>query len=72
MDPTIQRNLVQTHIAGLEAEAAAERLARSARAPDPRPSVRAAVGRRLVALGTAIAPVAREEPCPDTGAGQPA
>jgi hypothetical protein len=72
MDPTIQRNLVDTHIAGLEAEAAAERLARTARATEPRPSVRAAVGRRLIAVGTAIAPAPPDEPCPDTGAGQPA
>ena len=72
MDPTIQRNLVHTHIASLEAEAAAERLVRASRAADPRRSVRAAVGRRLITIGTAIAPASRDEPCPDTGAGQPA
>jgi len=72
MDPTIQRNLVHTHIADLQAEAAAERLVRTARATDPRSSLRTAVGRRLVAIGTAIAPAQLDEPCPETGAGQPA
>lgn len=71
-NPTIQRNLVNTHIAGLEAEAAAERLARSGRAPDGRPPVRSAVGRRMIAVGTAIASAPLDEPSPDTGAGQPA
>lgn len=72
MDPTIQRNLVNTHIAGLEAEAAAEHLVRTSRATDPRRSMRAAIGRGLIAIGTAIAAKPVEEPRPDTGAGTPA
>lgn len=72
MDPTIQRNLVHTHIADLQAEAAAERLVRATRAALPRPSVRIVIGRRLIAIGTAIAPAPLDERCADTGAGQPA
>jgi hypothetical protein len=67
MDPTAQRILVHSHIATLEAEAAAERLARSARADDPRVSVRAALGRGLIAAGRTIAPPV-EDPCPEVGA----
>ncbi len=62
MDPTVQRNLVQSHIAALTAEAAAERLAVAARANDPTPSVRAALGHRLIAIGAAIAASPVEEP----------
>lgn len=72
MDPTVQNNLVNSHIAALEAEAAAERLSVAAHADDARPSVRAALGRRLIAIGMAIAPTPVDEPCPDTGAGNPA
>lgn len=72
MDPTVQRNLVHSHIAALEAEAAAERMAVRARAGDPRPSVRAALGRRLIAIGASIAATPVDEPCPDPGAGHPA
>jgi hypothetical protein len=69
MDPTVQRNLVHSHIAALTAEAAAERLAVAARQGDAKPSVRAALGHRLVAIGAAIAAMPVDEPCPDTGAG---
>ncbi len=72
MDPTVQRNLVHTHIADLQAEAATERLVRATRAALPRPSVRTVVGHRLIAIGTAMASAPLDEPCPDTGAGQPA
>jgi hypothetical protein len=68
MDPTVQRNLVHFHIATLEAEAAAERLALASRAGDSKTSVRTALGHRLIALGTAIAATAVDEPSPDTGA----
>lgn len=68
MNPNLQRTLVESHIAGLQAEAAAERLALAAHANDPRPSVRTALGHRLIALGTAIAATAVDEPSPDTGA----
>jgi hypothetical protein len=72
MDPTMQNNLVNSHIAELQAEAAAERLAVAAHVNDPKPSVRAALGRRLIAVGAAIAASSVEEPCPDAGAGTPA
>ncbi|MDQ2966581.1 MAG: hypothetical protein M3R57_12120 [Chloroflexota bacterium] len=72
MDPAIQQNLVNTHIAGLEAEAAAERLALAARVHHPKPSRRAALGQRLIAIGEATAATPVDEPCPDTGAGNPA
>lgn len=68
MDPTAQRILVHSHIAALEAEAAAERLARGARAAESKPSIRAALGRGLIAIGSAIAPSPVDEPCPDIGA----
>jgi hypothetical protein len=69
MDPTVQRNLVNSHIAALEAEAAAQRLAAAAHVNDPKPSIRAALGRRLIAIGAAIATTPVDEPCPDAGAG---
>jgi hypothetical protein len=72
MDPTLQNTLVNSHIAALEAEAAAERLAVAAHVNDPKPSVRAALGRRLIAIGAAIAATPVDEPCPDAGAGNPA
>jgi hypothetical protein len=72
MDPTVQRNLVHSHIAALTAEAAAERLALAVRQSDPKPSVRAALGHWLIAIGAAIAATPVEEPCPDTGAAHPA
>ena len=72
MDPTVQNNLVNSHIAALEAEAAAERLAVAAHVNDPKPSVRAALGRRLIALGALVAATPVDEPCPDAGAGNPA
>ena len=62
-----QRILVQSHISALEAEAAAERLGLAARANHPKkPSVRAALGRGLIAAGAAIAsrPIV-DDPCPD-------
>jgi len=68
MDPMAQRILVHSHIAALEAEAAAERLARAARATGPKPSLRAALGRGLIAIGTAIAPISVDDPRPDAGA----
>lgn len=69
MDPTVQNNLVNSHIAALEAEAAAERLAVAAHNNEPKPSVRTALGRRLIAIGAAIAATPVDEPHPDTGAG---
>lgn len=72
MDPTVQNNLVNSHIAALEAEAAAERLAAAAHVNDARPSVRAVLGRGLIAIGAAIAATPVDDPCPDTGAGNPA
>lgn len=69
-----QRILVQSHISALEAEAAAERLGLAARANHPKkPSVRAALGRRLIAVGAAIAsgPIV-DDPCPDAEAAHPA
>jgi hypothetical protein len=73
MDPTVQRNLVNSHIAALEAEAAAQRLAATAHVNDPKPSIREALGRRLIAIGAAIAttPIV-DDPCADAGAGNPA
>jgi hypothetical protein len=69
MDPTMQSNLVNSRIAALEAEAAAERLAAAAHVNDPKPSVRAALGRRLIAIGAAIAsPPIIDDPCADAGA----
>jgi hypothetical protein len=57
-----QDRLVRDHIAELRAEAAGERVARSLRAfaadvqpGDRRPGVRAALGRALIVLGSAIA-----------------
>lgn len=75
MDPTAQRILVHSHMAALEAEAAGERLARAARAArtnDAKPSVRAALGRRLISVGRVIAATPAEEPCPEAGAGHSA
>ena len=63
MDPTLQRSLVNLHIAALEAEAAAERLAAAAHVNNPRPSVRAALGRRMIAVGAAIAATPVDDPC---------
>jgi len=62
MDPTVQNNLVNSHIAALEAEAAAERLAVAAHTNEPKPSVRTALGRRLIAIGAAIAATPVDEP----------
>jgi hypothetical protein len=63
-----QDQLVRDHIAALHAEAAEERLARSARghpadAPPGlrRPGVRGAVGRALIALGGAIAATSMDD-----------
>lgn len=72
MDPTVQRNLVNSHIAALQAEAATERLASAARQSEPKPSARAALGHRLIAIGAAIAATPVDEPCPDTLGGHPA
>jgi len=73
MDPTAQRILVHSHIAALEAEAAAERLAVATRANQRAPSVRAALGHRLIAIGMAMAarPIV-DDPCPDAEIGHPA
>ena len=69
MDPTLQRSLVNSHITALQAEAAAERLAVAAHVNDAKPSVRAALGRRLIAIGAAIAsPPIIDDPCADAGA----
>ena len=68
MDPMAQRILVHSHMATLEADAAAERMARAARAAEPRTSVRAALGRGLIAIGTAIAPRPVEDARPDPSA----
>ena len=69
MDPTVQNNLVNSHIAALEAEAAAERLAVAAHVNEPQASVRAVLGRRLIALGALVAatPIV-DDPCADAGA----
>lgn len=72
MDSPTQQNLVHSHIAALEAEPAAERMSLAARAGDPRPSVRATLGHRLIAIGAAIAATPVDELCPDTGASHPA
>jgi hypothetical protein len=73
MDPTVLHSLVSSHIAALEAEATARRLAAAAHVKGPKPSIRAALGRRLIAIGAAIAttPIV-DDPCPDAGAGNPA
>ena len=68
MEPIEQRILVHSHIAALEAEAAAERQLRAARAVEPRASVRAALGRGLIAIGTAIAAAPVDEPSAEAGA----
>jgi hypothetical protein len=64
-----QDRLVRDHIAELRAQAAEERVARSLHAqPDDappgyrRPGVRGALGRALIALGSAIAATSIEEP----------
>jgi hypothetical protein len=73
MNTTTQQILVRSHISALEAEARDERLALVARANQPNhpknPSVRAALGRGLIAIGAAIAstPIT-DDPCPDVGA----
>ncbi|HEV8490197.1 MAG TPA: hypothetical protein VGQ58_10460 [Candidatus Limnocylindrales bacterium] len=70
MNTTTQRILVRSHISALEAEAAAERLGLAARANHPRkPSVRAVLGRGMIAVGAAIAstPIV-DDPCADAGA----
>jgi hypothetical protein len=69
MDPMAQRILVQTHIAALEADAASMRLARTARAAAPKASIRAALGRALIAVGTALAAAPIEEPRRDAARG---
>lgn len=68
MDPMAQRILVHSHIAALEAEAAAERLAHTARPTGPKPSIRAALGRGLIAIGTMIAARPVDDPSADAGA----
>jgi hypothetical protein len=74
MNETQQRILVRSHISALEAEAVAERLGVTARANQPKkPSVRAVLGRGLIAVGATIAstPIV-DEPCPDVEAAHPA
>jgi hypothetical protein len=74
MNTTIQQILVRSHISALEAEAAAKRLGVTARANQPKkPSIRATLGRGLIAIGAAIAstPIV-DEPCSDVEAAHPA
>lgn len=67
MDP--QQTFVHAHIAALEAEALAERLAVAAQHSDPKPSVREALGRKLIAVGALIAATPSvDDPCADAGA----
>jgi hypothetical protein len=73
MTTTTQQILVRSHISALEAEATAERLALAGRANHPNQSrnssVRAGVGRSLIALGAALASTPLpDDPCPDMGA----
>jgi hypothetical protein len=77
MNTTTQQILVRSHISALEAEARDERVAlvaRANRANHPKgPSIRATLGRGLIAIGAAIAstPIV-DEPCPDVEAAHPA
>jgi hypothetical protein len=81
VDPIQQRHLVNDHLASLAAEAAAERMSRDARQARNGHRVeragglhlRAALGRALIGIGTVIAaPPRADDPCADTGSGQPA
>jgi imidazolonepropionase-like amidohydrolase len=73
MDPTQNRLYVHDHLAALEAEAGIERLIRDlrdardreSRGSQPGRGLRAAIGRGIIAVGSAIAATPREEPCPD-------
>ncbi|MFL5681373.1 MAG: hypothetical protein ACJ77B_12315 [Chloroflexota bacterium] len=82
MDPIDKELRVRDHRAALEAEAGIERLLRDLRelrasddgvaASRPR-RVRSALGRALIAAGSAIAATpATDEPCPDGAEGFPA
>ena len=71
---SMQRNLVQSHITALAAEAADERLAAAARnagAGARKPSIRSALGHQLMTLGATIAAAPKvDDPCAEGGAAQ--